>query len=490
MKSLEKGGFYMKEKRIFAFALCIVMSMSLSSCTVADYVNSLDMQGTHATTKKPPVYTLETSAYDTTMTTLGTTLFADGADFGLSEVVIPKKPKITPVAMKTADAEKLKISDDLISKDVDVSAGIAKNRGKLTLEGMTTVSSSKSSDTAESRFFGTSAAFLCMPSSQIDIKDSVITTTGNGTAACFAYGTGSVIDISQSEIMTQNTNARALASTYHGNIYAAGSKISTNGMNSPAVFIGVNGGTIAVTGGEITTFGISSPAIYSEGTASLTGVKIKTSSSEAAVIEGKNSVSLTGCDIDTSSTTFTLYRSNSGETTKGLATLNIVGGKIDAKSGALFYVANTDAKIYLQAVEIDSNSSSLVNVVANEKWGEVGKNGGKADIVANFQNLEGDIYADNLSEVKLELSALSTFEGTINSRNTAKQADIILDGTSKWILTGNSFVSSITPGMADFSNIKDNGYTIYYDADNPTNVYLNGETITLKDGGLLTPMKK
>ena len=74
--------------------------------------------------------------------------------------------------------------------------------------------------------------------------------------------------------------------------------------------------------------------------------------------------------------------------------------------------------------------------------------------------------------------------------NTAKKADIILDGTSKWILTGNSFVSSITPGMADFSNIIDNGYTIYYDADNPTNVYLNGETITLQDGGILTPIKK
>ena len=44
--------------------------------------------------------------------------------------------------------------------------------------------------------------------------------------------------------------------------------------------------------------------------------------------------------------------------------------------------------------------------------------------------------------------------------------------------------------MADFSNIIDNGYTIYYDADNPTNVYLNGETITLQDGGILTPMKK
>ncbi len=484
----------MKEKRIFAFALCVVLSMSLSSCTVADYVNTLNNMETTATYKKTPLYT--TSPYyhqggeNTTTTITEAPLFSDGTDFGLSEVVIPKKPKTTAVAIKTADAEKVKITDDIISKDSDVSAGISKNRGKLTLEGMTAVSSAKSSDTAESRFFGTSSAFLCMPSSQIDIKDSVITTTGNGSSACFAYGTGSVIDISQSEIITQNANARALASTYHGNIYAAGSEISTSGANSPAVFVGVNGGTITVTGGEITTLGVSSPAVYSEGTVALTGVKIKTSSSEAAVVEGKNSVSLTGCDIESGSTTFTLYQSNSGETTKGLATLNVFGGKIEAKSGALFYVANTDAKIYLQGVEIDSTSSSLVNVVANEKWGEVGENGGKADIVANFQKLSGDIYADNLSEVKLELSALSVFEGTINSRNTAKKADIILDGTSKWILTGNSFVSSITPGMADFSNIDDNGYTIYYDKNNPTNVYLNGETITLKDGGILTPMKE
>ena len=121
----------MKEKRIFAFALCIVLSLSLSSCTVSDYVNNLDALETHATTEKPPVYTLGTSTYDTNITTTGTTLFIDGTDFGLTEVIIPKKPKATAVAMKTADSEKLKISDDLISKDVDVSAGIAKNRGKL-----------------------------------------------------------------------------------------------------------------------------------------------------------------------------------------------------------------------------------------------------------------------------------------------------------------------------------------------------------------------
>lgn len=479
----------MKKNKPILAAVSVFAAFTLSSCSVADYVGHLGLDETTAATS--PLYTTATPYRDTTVTTSETTFYQDGTEFGLIPVEIPQKPKNTPVAVKVADGESVKISgEDVISKDNDVSGGMSKNRGKLTLEKSTLVSSSKSSDTFESRFFGTSAALLSMPSSNIAVSDSVVTTTGNGSAAAFAYGTGSVIDISNSEISTLNANARALAATYHGSIFAAGSKISTNGANSPAVFIGTGKGTINVTGGEISTLGANSPAVYSEGTAALTGVKIKTASSEAAVVEGNNSASLTGCNIETDATTFTLYRSNSGETSKGLATLNIVGGSIESKSGAMFYAANTEAKIYLQGVKINSNSTSLVNVVANEKWGNVGENGAKVTLVANFQKLEGDIYADNLSEVTLDLSSMSEFTGTVNSRNTAKKANVILDASSKWILRGNSFVSALTPGMADFSNIEDNGYTIYYDADNPTNVYLNGETITLKNGGLLTPMTK
>ena len=117
--------------------------------------------------------------------------------------------------------------------------------------------------------------------------------------------------------------------------------------------------------------------------------------------------------------------------------------------------------------------------------GEHGENGSDVHITANYQQLEGDVYADNLSTVTIELTALSTLEGGINTMNTAKEAHIILDASSKWIVTGNSFVTTITPGMADFSNIIDNGYTIYYDKEK--NSHLNGETITLRDGGLLTP---
>ena len=39
----------------------------------------------------------------------------------------------------------------------------------------------------------------------------------------------------------------------------------------------------------------------------------------------------------------------------------------------------------------------------------------------------------------------------------------------------------------DLSLIEDNGYTIYYDAS--ANSWLNGQTITLSNGGTLTPIK-
>lgn len=39
----------------------------------------------------------------------------------------------------------------------------------------------------------------------------------------------------------------------------------------------------------------------------------------------------------------------------------------------------------------------------------------------------------------------------------------------------------------DCSNLYSEGYTIYYDADNEENAWLEGETIELDGGGRLTP---
>lgn len=53
---------------------------------------------------------------------------------------------------------------------------------------------------------------------------------------------------------------------------------------------------------------------------------------------------------------------------------------------------------------------------------------------------------------------------------------------------GNSYLTVLKDEDTSLANIEDNGYTIYYSSTNSENSWLNGTTITLKDGGKLTPI--
>ena len=74
-----------------------------------------------------------------------------------------------------------------------------------------------------------------------------------------------------------------------------------------------------------------------------------------------------------------------------------------------------------------------------------------------------------------------------DGENTGESVTVSLDGTSAWTLTGDSYVSILKNDLEDNSNIISNGYTIYYDAENEENAWLGGETISLKDGGVIRP---
>ena len=105
---------------------------------------------------------------------------------------------------------------------------------------------------------------------------------------------------------------------------------------------------------------------------------------------------------------------------------------------------------------------------------------------ATDQTLTGNIEVDAISSVDLVLKS-STLKGTVNSQNTAKGVNISLDSTSSWNVTGDSYITTLTLENNDLSLIQDNGHTIYYDSS--ANSWLNGQTITLSNGGILTPAK-
>lgn len=235
------------------------------------------------------------------------------------------------------------------------------------------------------------------------------------------------------------------------------------------------------------TTGTDSPGIYSTGNITVTNALLTATGSEAAVIEGKNSITLNNTNLSGAKKSgVMLYQSFSGDAEVGTSTFNMTGGSLAAYAGPLFYATNTDAVINLKNAGLTAASGILLTAAADQ-WGTAGANGASVTLNANAQPLTGDVTADSISSVAVVLSNGSFLSGAIDNANTAKSASLTLDANSTWNVTGDSYLSALISSVADFSNIKDNGYDIYYDASASANSWLGGQTYYLTNGGLLTP---
>ena len=91
-----------------------------------------------------------------------------------------------------------------------------------------------------------------------------------------------------------------------------------------------------------------------------------------------------------------------------------------------------------------------------------------AEMVADTQALSGTILVGDNSTMTLTLQNGSAFEGTFsgeitNAKGSAVSAEIgtvnvILDSTSTWTLTADTYISSFD---GDAANVAGNGYTLY-----------------------------
>ena len=81
----------------------------------------------------------------------------------------------------------------------------------------------------------------------------------------------------------------------------------------------------------------------------------------------------------------------------------------------------------------------------------------------------------------------STLTGTFNAAKSAKSVTLSLARSSKWTVTGNSYLTVLedSAGVTEVTNIVGNGHTVYYDAS--TNPALGGRSYVLEDAGTLEP---
>jgi hypothetical protein len=381
-----------------------------------------------------------------------------------------------------------KSNQAIIASKQNESAVKITNSGVFTLTDSTVSKSGDTSSMDDSSFYGLNAAILAESGSKITLSNVTITTTGSGANGVFATGQGSTINLTDVTINCTNTGAHGVDATMAGTLNLVNVDIATAGNGASAgIATDRGGGTITVIGGTVTTSGTKSPPIYSTGEITVTGGTMQATNSEAVAIEGKNSVTLTDTTISgAKSWGVLIYQSMSGDAEVGTGDFTMTGGMLTAGEGPLFYTTNTKAAINLEGATLVNPSGILLKASAGD-WGTSGSNGAAVTFTADAEALDGNIVCDGISTVSLTLRNSTTLEGSINAEHTAKSVALTLDETSVWEVAGNSYLTSLTDADTTLANIHSNGHTIYYDASNSANSWLNGKTYDLTGGGELTP---
>nr|WP_302596523.1 hypothetical protein [uncultured Cellulosilyticum sp.] len=398
-------------------------------------------------------------------------------------------------------------NEEITATDSNQSPIKVTSGGILTLKDATLNKASGEMTVEEaSDFFGANAGILVNGGATANISNVAIKTTASGGNAVFSTGEGTIVNISNASITTTKDHSRGLDATYNGTINASNISIQTAGAHCAAVATDRGEGTVTVKDSKLNTTGDGSPCVYSTGNITVTNSQGTATGSMIAGIEGKNSITLDtvnftgyaigrgnggGCD----DVGVMIYQSMSGDANNGTGTFTAKNSTLtiakDSKTYAtapMFFVTNTEGVINLTSTTLNFGSGILVKASGNEDgWGKTGENGADLQFNASQQTLKGNVICDAISTIDMKLQESTNFTGAVNHENTGN-VTVVLDSNSKWNVTANSYVSVFTDEDETLTNITSNGYNIYYDAANEANAWLNGETIILAGGGMLTPI--
>jgi hypothetical protein len=382
-----------------------------------------------------------------------------------------------------------KSAETISAASVDESGVLVNEDGKLTLSDVVVTTTGSSSSSDDSSFYGLDAAVIALNGSTVSETGGSVTTSGDGANAIFSYGSGSSVAPTGVVVSASGQYAHGVMASGGGSLTADDLTVTTTGANGAAVATDRGGGTITVLGGTYRTSRMSSPGIYSTGTITASDATFDATGAEAAVIEGSNSVTVTDSHLTGSvNRGVMIYQSMSGDAQGSAGVFSETGGSLTALSGPIFYVTNTTAAINLSCVALDGSSGVQLDAAAGQ-WGASGSSGGQATFNAVDQTLSGSVDVDGISTVALDLSDRSTLSGAINAAASAKSVSLSLDSSSRWTVTGTSYLTVLSDSAgisgSNVTNIVGDGHTVYYTSS--ANPSLDGRTYALLDGGTLTP---
>ena len=360
----------------------------------------------------------------------------------------------------------------------DQSAVVARlaSGGESTLSDATIVKSGEPEGRSDDYdFFGVNAAVLAHNDAKLELSGGSVETSSSYSSGLFAYGTGT-ISARDLKIRTISHNSGGLMVTGGGTLTATNLDVETEGGSSAAIRSDRGGGKLTVEGGKYVTNGPGSPAIYSTAEIVVNDAELVSTKSEGAIIEGKNSITLNRTSLTDDnnvlhgkSTTYKnifIYQSFSGDASIGTSQFAANDCEITTKKGDSIYVTNTACVVKLSGNKfVNEDPDGYFLRVRREGWGRSGSNGGDVALTLDKQDVSGNIYVDNISTLTLEIANGSHCVGAINSANTAKKLEIVLDADSTLELTDDAYVTSVTNADPTGNNIKLNGHKLVVGAD-------------------------
>ena len=435
----------MKRKKILMVtALFAASSIALSACSTgkAD-VTTAATTAAETTAGETQAETTATSASETTET----------------------EPSISETTFISADD--IKINDEISSSE-DSEHAIEVSNGSESYSNIKVTKTGDSDEGDKADFYGDNSAIFATDGAELTLTNIIADTDGKHANAVFSYGDGTTVTISDSVITTSGNCSGGLMTTGGGTTIATNLNIHTTGNSSAAIRSDRGGGTVIVTGGTYTTDGKGSPVIYSTADITVNDAVMESTSSQGIVIEGRNSVALNNVTLTADNNSknsdksswyqaVMIYQSMSGDAAEGTANFSMTGGSLTNINGDIFFVNNTRAVITLTAAEIiNLDPDGVFLRAAAAGWGKEGSNGGKVNLYLKDQTLEGDIIVDSISIVNMYLESGTVYTGAVNTDDEGEVC-VTVESGSKWILTGDSYISSLT---CDAGAVDLNGYTL------------------------------
>ena len=380
-------------------------------------------------------------------------------------------------------------NETITSENTDENTVLLRNGAHVTMNQAILTKSGDTSNGDNSNFNGLNAVLLANNSTAI-LSHLVIASDAEGANAIFATGSDSHIQIAHTKIHTTHNSSRGLDATYNGNIHAAYMDITTEGAHCAALATDRGEGSVSVSNSILATSGDGSPCIYSTGSITAADSKGVATGSEMAVVEGKNSISLLRTElVGNKKHGIMLYQSFSGDANSGTARFAAKDSKLtNLSDGPMFYITNTQAEASLENTELNNPENNILIQVTSDHWGKTGSNGGDFTLRTTKQKLNGDVLANNISSIAMNLGTGTDWTGSFNKDKAAKQSSIRLAAKATWTLTADSYATSFEDDDLTLANIHSQGHNIYYNPSKSSKK-LKGRTYSLEGGGQLIPSK-